>query len=94
MLFSQDLLPPLRTAILVFEWRLLGLFFQQPRCEIDVVSGNLADVQYIQNVLAVEEAEQLVCRPVVVYFFSNLGVRLMSLAGTLRMFSTSKMFSP
>lgn len=73
LLFSQDLLPPLRTAILASEWRLLGLFFQQPRCEIDVVSGNLADVQYIQNVLAVEEAEQLVCRPVV-QLFSCVGI--------------------
>ena len=43
------------------EWRYFGLFLYKLRCEIDVIGGNLADVKLSQNVIAVEEAAQLVC---------------------------------
>lgn len=41
--------------------------------EIDVIGGNLADCELGQNIIAVEEAEQLVCGPVV-QLFSCVGI--------------------
>ena len=44
------------------------LFFQQIWCEIDLICGDCLDPELMQGILPVEEAEQLVCRPVVQLF--------------------------
>ena len=49
------------------------LFFQQIWCEIDLICGDCLDPELMQGILPVEEAEQLVCRPVVQLFSCFIG---------------------
>lgn len=63
--FFARLTSTLADSGICFRMAVVGLFFSTPLGEIDIIGGNLADVQHIQNIIAVEEAEQLVCRPVV-----------------------------